>query len=214
MNTAVATERATARLQAAWTSRPRPKEVCSDPERLSLGWRIERFGSAWRDASQAAHVQGDRVRRIRAAATVAPLVDTAWTRRLDRRLANADRSVAAELEASAWEAAFVRPTLAACPVPPLAASPGIPMLETPVRDEPVAYVAVLAIGDGWVCPGAARAEDAVTLVPGQACWSASPTCGCTAEKVEPGAILGPPVLEAPPDLPTAPPPMDYAGAAP
>ncbi|MDP2313390.1 MAG: hypothetical protein Q8P41_10825 [Pseudomonadota bacterium] len=197
LGTSVATERATGRLQAAWTSRPAPKRACDDPERIALGWRIERFGSAWREAIQAARAQADRVRRIRAAATVAPLVDARWMERIDGRLAAADRGATALLEASAWEAAFVRPTLAACPVPPLANAPGIPMLETPVRDEPEPYIAVLAVGDGWVCPGAVRAEESVVLVPGHACWSASPTCGCTAEKVEPGAVLGPPVAEAP-----------------
>lgn len=195
LQTAVATERATSRLQAAWTSRPAPKAVCTDPVRIDLGWRIERFGSAWREASQSARVQAERVRRIRSAATVAPLVDATWAARLDGRLAEADRCARAILEASAWEAAFVRPVLGACPVAPLSNAPGIPMLETPVRDEPTAYVAVLAVGDGWVCPGGARAEESVVLVPGQACWSGSPTCGCTPAEVEPGAVLGPPIVE-------------------
>src|SRR5688572_26337469 len=48
LNTAVATERATSRLQAAFTQIPAPKSVCSDLDRVGLGWRIERFGSAWR----------------------------------------------------------------------------------------------------------------------------------------------------------------------
>ncbi|MDP2309784.1 MAG: hypothetical protein Q8P18_27435 [Pseudomonadota bacterium] len=212
LTTAVATERATSRLQVAWSSRPVPATrggtACADLDRVELGWRIERFGSAWREASQAARVQAERVRRIRSAATVAPLVDTAWTARLDGRLTEADRSARAFLEASAWEAAFVRPILGACPIAPLANTPGITMLETPVRDAPAAYVAVLAVGDGWVCPGAARAEESVVLVPGQACWSASPTCGCTPANIEPGAVLGPPIVE---ELPT---PPQVVGAAP
>lgn len=201
LNTAVATERATSRLQAAWAHLPVPKSICTDADRVSLGWRIERFGSAWREASQAARVQAERVRRIRSAATVAPLVSTTWTARLDRSLADADRGAAAVLEASAWEAAFVRPVLAACPVALPTNAPGIPMLDTPVRDEPAPYVAVLGLGDGWVCPGAARAEEAIVLVAGQACWSQSPTCGCTPAKVEPGAVLGPPIVEEPPTVP-------------
>lgn len=193
LDTAQATGRATGRLQAAWTRLPKPKTPCADAERVALGWRIERFGSAWREASQAARAQADRVRRIRAAPTVAPLVDARWTARLDAQLAEADAAGLGLLEASAWEASFVRPTLAACPAATLVNTPGIPMLETPVRGEPEAYVAILALGDGWVCPGAARAEEAVVLVPGRACWSASPTCGCTPETVDPGAVLGPPV---------------------
>jgi len=198
LDTAQATGRATSRLQTAWTRLPTPATPCADAERVALGWRIERFGSAWREASQAARAQADRVRRIRVAPTVAPLVDARWSARLDRQLGEAEASALGLLEASAWEASYVRPTLGACPAAPLTNTPGVPMLEVPVRGEPEAYVAVLALGDGWVCPGAARAEEAVVLVPGRACWSASPTCGCTPEKVDPGAVLGPPVPEPPP----------------
>lgn len=171
--------------------------VAEDPAltRLELGWRIERFGSAWRDASQSVRAQADRVRRYRAAATVAPLVDARWTAALDALLARAERNERAFLEASAWEVLYVRPALAACPAIDPTPRPGIAMLEVRVRGEDPAPTAILALGDGWVCTPAERrgrrADDAVVLVAGEACWSASPTCGCTPEPVEPGAILGP-----------------------
>ncbi len=189
--TSQAAARATARLQAAWTSRPAPRSPCADAERLAIGWRIERFGAAWREASQAARAQAERVRKVSGAATVAPLVDAKWSARLEALRARTDRDARAFLEASAWEVAWVRPALAACPIVEPAPAPGIPMLEVPVRGEPPPAVAVLALGDGWVCPGAVRADDAVVLVPGEACWSASPTCGCEPGKVDPGAVLGP-----------------------
>ncbi|MFN7145805.1 MAG: hypothetical protein ACK4YP_18665, partial [Myxococcota bacterium] len=55
--TSQATGRATARLQAAWTTLPTPKAACDDPERLALGWRIERFGVVPPDRTRRA---GDR----------------------------------------------------------------------------------------------------------------------------------------------------------
>ncbi len=190
-----ATASATTRLQTAWTLTTAPKAVCADPVRLELGWRMERFGSAWREVAQAIRAQAERVRRIRAASTVAPLVDVRWTDQLDGLLADAARIERALVEASAWQAIWVRPSLAACPAVFPLPSPGIGMLETPVRGELPMPVAVLALGDGWICPGGIRADDAVVLTAREACWSASPTCGCTPTPVEPGAVLGAPVPE-------------------
>jgi hypothetical protein len=184
---------ATARLQVAWTAAPAPKKApCADEARLEVGWRVERFGAAWREAAQAVRAQADRVRRLRSAPTVSPLVDSTWGRALDALQADAEREARAFVEASAWQVQYVRPVLGACVVPPPRPLPGIPMLSTPVRGVDRAPVAVLALGDGYVCPGGARADDAVVLVEGgEACWSASETCGCVARPVEPGAVLGP-----------------------
>ena len=199
LDTARATGSATARLQTAWTALPKPKPGCDDTARLELGWRIERFGAAWREAAQAARVQADRVQRARASATVSPLIDTRWADELDALQTRIEHEERSFLEASAWEATFVRPSLAVCPVPPVVPAAGVAMLENAARGETDRLVAVLGLGDGWVCTGdesgAQRAEEAVVLVPGRACWSASPTCGCDAEPVAPGAILGPPVAD-------------------
>jgi hypothetical protein len=197
--TSDAAARATGRLQVAWTVAATPPKVCDDAERLGVGWRIERFGAAWREASQAVRAEAERVRRVRAASTVAPLVDARWTTELDGLLARAEHDEHAFLEASAWEATWVRPALAACPAVPLAATDGVAMAEVAVRGEPAPSTAVIGMGDGWVCPGAVRGDDAVVIVAGEACWSASPTCGCTPVPVAPGAVLGPPPPEAPVD---------------
>lgn len=195
---------AAGRLQVAWTGYPTPKptaDPCGDAARIELGWRVERFGAAWREAAQAARAQADRVERTRNAPTVAPLVDARWAAQLDALLAEEARQARAFQEASAWQVAYVRPWLGACPVPPLAPAAGIPMIEVPVRTEPAPAVAVLAMGDGWICPVGARGDDAVVLVPdGKACWSATQACGCTPEPVAPGAVLGLEVeAEAPPE---------------
>jgi hypothetical protein len=190
--TAHAVGAASSRLQVAWTTRPATKAPCEDADRLDIGWRIERFGAAWREAAQAARAQADRLRRVRNAPTVAPLVDSRWGAQLDALAVDAKRLAAAELEASAWQATWVRPVLGACEVPPLKAEPGIPMLEAPVQDEATLPVAVLVAEDGWACPSGARGDDAVVLVEGgKACWSATAACGCDPVPVLPGAVLGP-----------------------
>ena len=169
-----------------------------------LGWRIERFGAAWREAAQAWRAQADRVRGLRAAPTVLPLVDERRAARLDAALAGADASAAAFVQASAWQVAYVRPTLAACPLVGVGLSDGLDTLPVAARGEDLGPVAVLAVGDGFVCPGAIRADDAVVLVAREpasrkelplACWAPDATCACTPVPVFPAAVLGPPVVE-------------------
>jgi hypothetical protein len=197
---------ATGRLQVAWTARhlgpdgamlPNAPDPCADPERVEIGWRTERFGAAWREAAQAARAEAARLQSMRIAATVAPLVDGAWAASLDLLVAEAEHQGRAVLEASAWQVTHVRPSLAACPVAQPVTGAGVSMLEAPVRREAQLLVAVLAIGDGWLCDGLGpsniRAEEAVVLVDGPVCWSASPTCGCAPAAVAPGAVVGPPV---------------------
>ncbi len=197
---------ATGRLQVAWTSRqlgpdgailPSPSDPCADAGRVELGWRTERFGAAWREAAQAARAEAARLQAIRIAATAAPLVDGAWAASLDALVAETERQGRAILEASAWQVTYVRPSLAACPVAQPVTAAGVSMLEASVRRDVPSLVAVLATGDGWICdglgPSSVRAEEAVVLVDGAVCWSASPTCGCTPFVVAPGAVVGPPV---------------------
>ena len=200
-----AVQTATARLQAEWTVRtplapPKPKPgartrpkpgPCDDPVRLDLGWRIERFGAGWRDAAQATRIEAERLEALRALPTISPLVDARWGDSLDDLDRRAERAAASFLEASAWEERFVRPDLARCPLTALTAQAGVLMKQTHARAETPLPVAILATGDGWVCPQGTRAEDAVVLVPGGlACWSASLTCGCAPAEVWPGAVLG------------------------
>ncbi len=233
---------ATSRLQARWVAlghppadvdgtgktvvpRAKPVDPCAQ-ERTDIGWRIERFGSAWREAAQAVHAEAGRLAGIRSAATVAPLVDARWGDRLNGLVAADTAGEKAFVEASVWQATFVRPVLDTCASAPVKAAPARKpkvkpdsQAETPDArvDEPAAPppngealtfawekghvatpVAVLAAGDGWVCPAGIRADDAVVLLdPGadgsaNACWSASSTCGCAGEAVWPGGVIAPP----------------------
>ncbi len=192
LGTAAAIEQATLRLQGAWAGHPQPKEPCADHQRLELGWRIEHFGAAWRESAQASMAEAERLRRLRAAPTVAPLIDVRWATELDERLKRAESQRAVFLEASRWQAAFVRPALALCPVQEPIPSAGIDVLEAAVRGDPALPVAVLALGDGYVCPGNQRAEGAVVLLRnGRGCWSEADDCACDIVVVRPGAVLGP-----------------------
>lgn len=195
---AVAT--AVSRLQAEWTVRSplvppkggRPAGPCDDAERVAVGWRIERFGAAWRELTQATVAEAGRVRRTRGSPVAAPLIDADWGRRLDALLAEADTARAAFLEASAWQARFVRPVLATCPAPELAPAPGFTGELPAVRGSAADPIAVLGFGDGVVCPGALPADGSVLLLPApSACWEVGPGCACEAAPVAPGAVLGP-----------------------
>lgn len=200
LEAAHAQQEAVSALHTAWTqSAPAHEEPCSDPATLELGWRAERFGSAWRDAAQSARVEAARVRGVVHAPTVAPLVDTERGARVSTLLAEVDTASRAMLEAGAWSTTYVRPFLAACPRPPHLPA-GVdrrdgPAPRTPVpRREASPPRAVLALGDGWLCTaeGATRADDAVVLVQGEhACWSAEERCACTQLPVAPGAVFGP-----------------------
>ena len=185
-----------------WTAltklRPAPADPCEDLDRVSLGWRIERFGAAWREAAQATRAAAARVQRVRVAPMVAPLLDGGWAGRLDGVLADADRRVAAWREASEWQARFVRPVLQACPVPELETAPGVVSDTLLAEEDDAPLVAVLARGDGHVCPGGARADDAVVLLDGgRACWSATLPCNCAPEPAAPGAVLAGPTTANP-----------------
>lgn len=195
---AVAT--AVSRLQAEWTVRsplvpPKGREApgpCDDAERVALGWRIERFGAAWREVTQATLAEAERLRRARGSPVASPLVDAAWGSRLDALLGEAETARAAFIEASAWQARFVRPVLAVCPAPELAPFPGVAAALPEVRDSRPDPVAVLGFGEGVICPGGFPADTSVLLLEGaRACWDAGPVCTCVAEPIHPGAVLGP-----------------------
>lgn len=200
---------ATLALQVEWTQRPLAKGTCDDHDRLALGWRIERFGTAWREATQAARIQADRVVSLRARPTVAPLVDERRRGEISALVAEVDAQTRAFLQASAWEVSYIRPVLAACPIAGVGldlAARNAPVL---ARQDAVLPVAILAMADGFVCPGGIQAEEAVILVEhGQACWAADASCACTPQQVFPGAVLGPPIVEGKGDAEAAPAPVD------
>jgi hypothetical protein len=163
---------------------------------LALGWRIERFGAAWREGTQAARAQGERVATMRKSPTVAPLVDARKRAELTALLARVEAESASFLQASAWEVAFVRPVLSACPIAGVGLSSGVSASPVLARNDQPLPIAVLAMGSGFVCPAGVRAEESVVLVQdGQACWAPDAGCACTPEAVYPGAVLGPPVVD-------------------
>jgi hypothetical protein len=193
---AEATGVAVAQLQTTWALGAVPKSPCGDLDRLSLGWRLERFGAAWREAVQALRTRSEELRVLRAAPTVSPLLLGAAGVQLDEKLARADALVGRFLQTSAWQVAYVRPTLAACPITGEGLSPGVANLPLAARGEGEGLVAVVGRGDGFVCPGPIRGDDAVVLVAGgSACWAPDATCGCEPAPVFPGAVLGPPIVE-------------------
>jgi len=202
---AEATGTATLQLQARWVVGKPPKSPCDDHDRLALGWRMERFGAAWREASQALRAQGTRLRELVVAPTVAPLLLGDSASKLEARLARGDAAVARFLQASAWEVAYVRPTLAACPLAGEGLDVGVTTQPVRAAGEGDRLVAVLASGSGVVCPGAIAADDAVIFVKqGEACWAPDAGCSCTPEPVFPGAVLGPPIVEG--EVPSEPAP--------
>jgi hypothetical protein len=194
-------EQAMTALQAAWTRAPaRAREDCRDQARLELGWRLERFGAAWRELAQAARAEATRMASFRGAATVSPLVEERRREAGERLLADAEATARAVLRAGVWQERFVRPALAACPLPGHL-PPGVDLLDGPggtaprARNDAPAPLAVLALGDGWICsPGteARRADDAVLLLASpKACWSSDAACGCAPRALRAGAVLGP-----------------------
>ncbi len=197
LSTSESVAAATLRLQVAWTQVPVVKGgPCADHDRLSLGWRIERFGSAWRESAQALRAESDRLQALRAAATVAPLLDTARAERIAGSMAAARTQVSRFLQASAWQVAYVRPVLSACPLAGPGLSTGVVDAAVIARTDAVRPVAVMARAAGFVCPQGSPADDAIVLVNGGvACWAPDATCTCEPTTVFPGAVLGPPVVE-------------------
>ncbi len=183
---------ATQRLQVAWT-RLLPSKLTCPPEHLELGWRIERFGAAWRELGQSVKAASARLEEIRAAPTASPLLDDTWFGSLNGLLADSLAIQRGFLESSAWQQAFVRPTLARCEVAPLESRSGFSALLAPVRGAHALPVAVLAVADGRVCPGELVTDGGVLLLEGgQGCWTSASACSCVPVQIEPGAVLGPP----------------------
>ena len=203
---------AVSRMQSTWALLPAPEaggKPCSDTVRLQLGWRAEHFGAAWREAAQATRVQAQRVRELRTSPTTSPLIDDAWSARLDELLVLADREEKAWLESSAWELGYVRPWLAACPYAAPALHPGLPSRQVLARQDLDLPTAILAVGDGWICPGRIRADDGVVFLDTpRACWAPDANCGCDPATIDAGAVLGPPAPEVEPEaLATKPEPV-------
>lgn len=164
-------------------------DPCADPAMGSLVARSRAFGAAYRDAIQDARAASDRLAYLHAAVTVAPLLDESDRVAFSRAQAEVAHDVAVYLELSAWQIRFVEPYARGCEVA-LGQAEGLAWTGPVATTDPRA-VAVLGLGGGYVCPGAAPADGRVVVVDGVACIAGDTACGCVPLPVLPGAVLTP-----------------------
>jgi hypothetical protein len=171
---------------------------CTTPWLLDLGARSREFGRSYRDAVQSARVQGRRVEGLTVEPTVQPLLDPETNHRILKLLTRVDDLVRGYPEAASWQERYVEPLLKGCELSPVPA-PGLPDAAPPALKDPgfssgtsrqSKLIAVLAIGGGYLCPGAVPAAG-VMLVSGAICYSASEACACEPMSVSPATVLGP-----------------------
>lgn len=170
---------------------------CESPWVIDLGARARELGRAFRDAVQSARMQARRVEDLILEPTVRPLLDASTNHRVVTLLARVDGLTRRYPEASTWHERYVEALARSCALA-LAPAPGIPDPAPRALDGDVetaapakrSLVAVLAVGGGWLCPGAVPAAG-VMLVAGAVCYSASETCACEPVEVSPATVLGP-----------------------
>lgn len=150
---------------------------------VSIAARSVPLGVALRDAAQSARAQAERVRRVAAAPTAAPVAEGPLAQTLAEDLARVASLEAQYAELSAWQASFLNPILRKCK-PALRPDEGLPGAPSE------GAVAVLAVGGRWVCPMEVPAEGVMVAPEGKACV-ADPGCACQPAPVWPAAVLGP-----------------------
>ncbi|MEQ1572360.1 MAG: hypothetical protein ABMA64_42450 [Myxococcota bacterium] len=188
LDTAEAIERAVARLQSAYLVTIATDELCRDPLRGPLVVRLRLFAEAWHAAAQRSRVQAKRVEWTSTSPTVTPVIDTDRRAALDKLMARARAQDSAWLEFVAWAE---QASIEVCDLE-LIRMPGLPDPIVRGEGEKIGGIAVTTVGDGYVCPSGVKApEGTVLILNGPACWSADAACGCTAEPLEPGSVLGP-----------------------
>jgi hypothetical protein len=172
---------------------------CKTDWLLDLGARSRELGRAFRDAVQSARVQARRVENMTVEPTVAPLVDPETNHKVTTLLERVDNLVRGYPEASTWQQRYVEPLLKGCE-PELVKGTGFPDPvpgvddrkgdDGPASAKKAPLVAVIAIGGGFLCPGAVPAAG-VMLVSGSICYSDSEACDCEPSAVSPATVLGP-----------------------
>lgn len=180
---------------------PSPTD-CTTPWLADLGPRSRELGRAFRDAVQSARVQARRVESISVQPTVQPLLDPETNHRILALLARVDDLVRRYPEAASWQDRYVEPLLDGC-MPYLVPGPGFgdaapkaagdgpaAAAASPLAARKAPLVAVIAIGGGFLCPGAEPAAG-VMLVSGEVCYSTSEACDCEPALVTPATVLGP-----------------------
>lgn len=164
---------------------------CADPAAVSLAWRAEVLGGAWRDALQSARAEADRLTRMRDAATVAPLLDVARHEEMNAVNARLGAAVRAWRTAAGWQAKHVLSWYRRCPWEAPTAQPGLPAAIPRAEGESDRIAVIVLSGGGVLCPDQRRlgGVGAVVLDGEAACLSKTDACGCVPAEVLPGAIL-------------------------
>lgn len=167
--------------------------VRSTPAECGLGAREQAalrgalFGTALRDEIQGLRRRLERLDETRTAPTLAPVLSTVDTERLERTRREIRRLVREYLDAAAWQRTHVGPWLRECGVRELTPYAG----ESPRVVAP-RLVPVIARSAGVVMPFEAPVEAGVLLLEGpdpEACLQASGADPCEPVSVRPGAVL-------------------------
>lgn len=187
--------RAMERLHNRWAELAAAKKLekaCEDEEARSIAVRSRAFGSAHRDAVQAARAAGRRLERISTAPTVVPALDARSQERADALHERIAGEVRRWAELRAWHHRYLEPAMKRCLAKlALAPAPGLaPTLACEGGECPQA-AAVIGVGGGLLCPGGQPADGRVVILPeGRACHGTA-DCSCTPSPVLPGAVVGP-----------------------
>ena len=159
---------------------------CSDELAPTLAWRAEVLGQAWRDALQSARADLARLERMRAAPTIAPLLDDALREQVNAVSADLSAEVVAWQSAAGWQSRHVLPWYTRCPWTAPAPRPGLPS----AMPEAEGLVAIITVGEGTVCPGATPAGGAAALPSAAVCVvPAGAPCDCAPRAVLPAAVV-------------------------
>jgi hypothetical protein len=158
--------------------------TCADPRLRSLASRAAAFGAAWRDVLQSARVHQAVLERRAAAPTARPIAPEGQDATIARLRARIERDEIRYLEAAAWQ----RSMLPKRCIEDLDTAPGLAALD---GSEDSSW-AVIALGDGVLCPGDLPAHGSVyVLNTPRACVSPAP-CACPPALIETGAAVGSP----------------------
>ena len=181
---------ATTRLQNAFgADRASGTVTCTMQATLSYGARAQVFGQAHRDRVQSASAEVDRLERLAAAPTVAPVVDAQLSARVSSARDRVDAEVRSVRVHAAWHERYILPRLLECR-PPLRPAVGLAPW-SPFEADGEQPVAVVGTRGGVICPSGARANgQVVVLEDSAACWDRDDRCYCRPEPVLDGAVLG------------------------
>ncbi|MBK8010535.1 MAG: hypothetical protein IPK13_04250 [Deltaproteobacteria bacterium] len=172
--------------------RPPPVVSCDDEVFVSLLVRARIFLQSYRDWSQSARAQRDRVARIRDEGAVRPILDERERATIQALFVRVDVESRKYLEAMAWHRRYLGVWSRRCPGD-LRVSRGLMRSTLRAPSDPIPLRAVIGRGGGRICPDDLLADGEVVVLKGtSACYSASraEACDCVPTTVLPGAVLG------------------------